>query len=145
MCTPPLIIIFVAFFINGTDYFVGGMAAIVTGPIMYCIFKRRYGGLTRIDRVKYPVNPSTGLDIGDTKRMAWIFAALTLVGAIASFFLPWYDDPAYYTETYGIDGLFGFLISCIRWMTVASGVLTAILVIVAGRVEPKGAEASASA
>ncbi len=51
----------------------------------------------------------------------------------------------YYTEAYGIEGLFDFLISCVRWMTVASGVLTAILVIVAGRVEPKGAEVSASA
>jgi hypothetical protein len=137
MCIPSLIIIFVAFFINGTDYFVGGMAALVTGPIMYFIFKRRYGGLTRTDPVNYPVNSSTGLGIGDTKRMAWMFAAMTLVGVIAAFFLPWYDDPEYYTETYGIEGLFGFLISCIRWMTVASGVLTVILVIIASRVEPR--------
>jgi hypothetical protein len=77
--------------------------------------------------------------------MAWMFAALTLVGAIAAFFLPWYDDPEYYTETYGIEGLFGFLINCIRWMTVASGVLTVILVIIASRVEPRDAEVSASA
>jgi amino acid transporter len=145
MCIPALIIIFVAFFINGTDYFVGGMAALVTGPIMYFIFKRKYGGLTQIDPVNYPVNSSTGLGIGDTKRMAWMFAAMTLVGVIAAFFLPWYDDPEYYMETYDIEGLFGFLISCIRWMTVASGVLTVILVIIASRVEPKDAEAAASA
>ena len=60
---------------------------------MYFIFKRKYGGLTKIDPVNYPVNSSTGLGIGDTKRMTWMFAAMTLVGAIASFFLPWYDDP----------------------------------------------------
>jgi len=135
MCIPALIIIFVAFFINGTDYFVGGMAAIVTGPIMYFIFKRKYGGLTQTDPVKYPANPSTGLGMGDTKRMAWMFAAMTLVGLIAAFFLPWYDDPEYYTETYGIEGLFDFLISCIRWMTAASGVLTVILMIIASKVE----------
>ncbi len=145
MCIPSLIIIFVAFFINGTDYFVGGMAALVTGPIMYFVFKRRYGGLTKIDPVNYPVNSSTGLGIGDTKRMAWMFAGMTLIGVLASFFLPWYDDPEYYTETYGIEGLFAFLISCIRWMTVASGVLTVILVIIASTVEPKDAEAAASA
>jgi amino acid transporter len=145
MCTPALIIIFIAFFINGTDYFVGGMAALVTGPIMYFIFKRRYGGLTKIDPEYYPVNSSTGLGIGDTKRMAWMFAAMTFVGCIAAFFLPWYDDAAYYTETYGIEGLFDFLIGCIRWITVASGVLTGVLVIVAGRVEPKDAGAAASA
>ena len=141
MCVPSLIIIFVAFFINGTDYFVGGMAALVTGPIMYFIFKRKYGGLTQTDPVNYPVNSSTGLGIGDTKRMAWMFAAMTLVGVIAAFFLPWYDNPEYYTETRGIKGLLGYLISCVRWMTVASGVLTVILVIIASRVDPKDAEA----
>jgi amino acid transporter len=145
MCIPSFIIIFVAFFINGTDYFVGGMAALVSGPIMYFIFKRRYGGLARIDPVNYPVNSRTGLGMGDTKRMAWMFGALTLVGVIASFFLPWYDDPHDFTETYGIEGLFGFLIGCIRWMTVASGALTVILVIIASRVEPRAAKAPESA
>jgi amino acid transporter len=139
MCVPSLVIIFVAFFINGTDYFVGGMTALVSGPIMYFIFKKKYGGLTRTDPVNFPVNTRTGLGIGDTRRMAWMFAAMTLVGAIAAFFLPWYDDPAYYTETYGIEGLFAFLITCIRWITVASAVLTVILVIIASKVEPKRA------
>ena len=37
------------------------------------------------------------------------------------------------------------LISCIRWMTAASGVLTVILVIIARRVEPKDSEAAACA
>ena len=86
------------------------------------------------------MNSRTGLGIGDTKRMAWMFAAMTFVGFIASFFLPWYDDPASFSETYGIEGLFDFLISCIRWITVASGVLTLTLVIIANRVEPKRAE-----
>ncbi len=144
MCIPPLLIIFVAFFINGTDYFVGGMAALATGPIMYFIFKRKYGGLAQIDPVNYPVNPRTGLGMGDTKRMAWMFGAMTLVGVLASFFLPWYDDPAYYTETYGIEGLFGLLIGCIRWMTVASGVLTVILATIASRVEKTSTDAEAS-
>ena len=74
-----------------------------------------------------------------------MFAAMTLLGVIASFFLPWYDDPEYYTKTYGIEGLFGFLISSIRWMTVASGVLTVTLVIIASRVEPRFGGTAASA
>jgi len=137
MCVPSFIIIFIAFFINGTDYFVGGMAALLTGPIMYFIFKRKYGGLAKIDPVNYPVNPSTGLGVGDTRRMAWMFGIMTIVGGIAALFLPWYDSPEYYTETYGIEGLFDFLISCIHWTTIASGVLTVILIILASRVEPK--------
>jgi len=145
MCIPALIIIFIAFFINGTDYFAGGMAALVTGPMMYFVFKRRYGGLTQVDPLNYPVNSKTGLGIGDTKRMAWMFAAMTVIGFIASFFLPWYDDPDSYRTVYGIEGIFDFLISCIRWITVASGALTVILAILASRVEPKCAEAAASA
>jgi amino acid transporter len=137
MCVPPLIIVFIAFLISGTDYFVGGMAALATGPVMYLVFKRKYGGLAKTDPENYPINPGTGLGIGDTRRMAWLFAAMTLLGGIAAFFLPWYDDPDYYTETYGIEGLFGYLISMIRWITFASGVLTVLLVIVARRVEPK--------
>lgn len=140
MCVPSFIIIFVAFFINGADYFVGGMAALATGPLMYVIFKRKYGGLAQNDPVRYPLNKSTGLGIGDTRRMARMFAIMTLIGLIANFFLPWYEDPAYYTETYGIEGLFDILISCIRWMTLASGVLTVALMIIAGRVEPKKLE-----
>ncbi len=136
MCIPSLIIIFIAFFINGTDYFVGGMAALVTGPIMYFIFKRKYGGLAKTDPVNYPLNKSTGLGIGDTRRMAWLFFSMTVIGLIAIFFLPWYDDPSYYTETYGIEGLFDILISCIRWITAASTVLTVVLVVIARRVEP---------
>lgn len=143
MCIPSLIIIFVAFFINGTDYFVGGMAALVTGPVMYFIFKRKYGGLTRIDPVNYPLNSSTGLGIGDTRRMAWLFGIMTFVGLIATFFLPWYDDPAYYTETYGIEGLFDILMSCIRWITAASGLLTVVLIIIAFRFEPNDTKQAA--
>jgi amino acid transporter len=141
MCIPSLIFIFVNFYINGTDYFVGGVAALVTGPIMYFIFKRKYGGLTKTDPVKYPANSRTGLGIGDTKRMAWMFATLTVIGFIGAFFLPWYDGPEYYMETYGTERLFDILIRCVRWMTVAFGAVTLILVVIARRVEPKGAKA----
>ena len=44
--------------------------------------------------------------------------------------VPWYEDPEYYTETYGTEGLFGML--------------TVILVIIASRVEPKDAGADTS-
>jgi amino acid transporter len=136
MCIPALMIVFIAFFINGADYFVGGLAALATGPLMYFIFKRKYGGLTKSNPVDHPVNERTGLAIGDTRRMAWIFGMMTLLGVLASFFLPWYEDPMYYTEMYGIEGLFDMLINTIRWLTAASGLLTVILAIVAGKVEP---------
>jgi amino acid transporter len=136
MCVPPLCIAFLALFINGTDYFVGGMIALLSGPAAYFIFKRKYGGLAKIDPERYPVNPKTRLGTGDTKRMAVMFGCLTAAGIIAVFFLPWYDDPQSYTDDYGIEGLFDILMSCIRWMTAAFGVLTAALMIIARRLEP---------
>jgi hypothetical protein len=42
-------------------------------------------------------------------------------------------------ETYGTERLFDILIRCVRWMTVAFGAATLILVVIARRVEPKGA------
>ena len=72
-----------------------------------------------------------------------MFAGLTAAGIIASLFLPWYEDPQAYTDDYGIEGLFEILISSIRWMTVAAGVLTVALGVIARRVEPKRAKGSA--
>ena len=136
MCVPPICIAFMALFLSGTDYFVGGMLALLSGPVAYFIFKRKYGGLTKKDPVRHPVNPITRLGIGDTRRMAWMFGGLTAIGIIAVFFLPWYEDPQSYTDDYGIEGLFNILMSCIRWMTAAFGALTVVLLVIAKRVEP---------
>ena len=65
-----------------------------------------------------------------------MFGCLTVIGIIAMFFLPWYEDPQAYTDDYGIEGLFDILMNCVRWMTVAFGVLTAALLVLAKRVEP---------
>jgi amino acid transporter len=142
MCVPPLAIAFLALFINGADYFVGGMVALVTGPATYFIFKKKYGGLTKVDPEKHPLNPRTGLGVGDTRRMAMIFTGLRIIGIFAVFFLPWYDDPQGYAQIYGVDGVFETLMSWIRWLAAASGALTTILWIVASRVEPKTGETS---
>jgi amino acid transporter len=145
MCIPPVAIAFLALFISGTDYFVGGLLALFSGPVAYFIFKRKYGGLARNDATRYPANPKTGLAVGDTKRMAWMFGCLTIIGLIAVFFLPWYDDPQSYTDDYGIEGIFDTLMTCVRWMTVGFGALTAAMILLARRVEPQGNASIASA
>ena len=135
MCIPPLVIAFAALFINGTDYFVGGMIAIVTGPIAYVIFRKAYGGLTKAHPLEHPSNPKTGLAVGDLKRMAWMFAGLTAIGVVAAIFLPWYDDAEYYRIAYEIEGLFEVMIRSIRWITVGSAALTLSLILLAKRLE----------
>jgi hypothetical protein len=141
MCVPPLFVTTVALFVNGTDYFVGGMIALVTGPIAYCVFRRAYGGLTAVDPVRHPANPRTGLALGDTRRMASMFAGMAVAGLIGIFFLPWYDDPQIYAENYGVDGFFAILMQAVRWMTAISAALALALAVLARRIEPRGADA----
>ena len=140
MCVSPVAIAFLVLFISGTDYFLGGMLALVSGPIAYFVLKRKYGGLAKDDPERYPLNPRTRLGIGDTRRMAWMFGLLTAAGIIAMFFLPWYEDPASYSEDYGIEGFFDILMSWIHWMTGVFGVTTIALLLISRRVEPSGRE-----
>ena len=43
--------------------------------VAYIIFKKVYGGLTRDNPEKHPVDPRTGLAVGDTRRIL-LFAAI---------------------------------------------------------------------
>ncbi|MDR0518807.1 MAG: APC family permease [Clostridiales Family XIII bacterium] len=92
ICIMPICVAFFSFFINGTDYFIGGMVGIITGPILYAIWKNIYGGLASKDPALHPVNPRTRLAVGDLKRMSFLFFVLGIIGAVGSFFLPWYES-----------------------------------------------------
>lgn len=91
LCIVPICVAFFSFMINGTDYFIGGMIGIVTGPILYFIWRKMYGGLTKKDPVLHPKNDRTGLAIGDSFRMALMFLILGTIGIIGRVFLPWYE------------------------------------------------------
>ena len=73
-----------------TDFFIGGMMGIVSGPVLYILWKKMYGGLAKKDPVKYPVNPKTGLAMGDLKRISYIFFGLAAMGGLATAWLPWF-------------------------------------------------------
>jgi amino acid transporter len=92
ICIIPICIAFFSFLVNGTDYFIGGMIGIITGPILYVIWRRFYGGLSKKDPVGNPVNPRTRLAKGDMKRMSFLFLILGLVGFGGCLFLPWYES-----------------------------------------------------
>ena len=149
ICLMPILIAFFAFFINGTDYFIGGMIGIISGPILYYIWKRMYGGLAKNDPVKYPLNPKTKLAVGDTKRMSFTFALLSLMGFIGYPFLRWFEGdwygewgPEYYAEANaGIPLLsnFDMMLNVILGGAVVLAVVAIIFGIVASKVEPKKA------
>jgi amino acid transporter len=42
----PIAIAIIALFVNGTDYLIGGLIAVLTGPVAYLIFKNVYKGTT---------------------------------------------------------------------------------------------------
>lgn len=140
ICIVPCIIAFAAFFINGTDYFIGGMVGIISGPVLYFIWRRRYGGLTKKDAKTYPKNEKTGMAVGDLKRMSTMFGILTVMGIIGLLFLPWFEGDwgnDWYLEVYGLEGFFDTMLVWIRWATIAAGVATVGLGIAASKVEPR--------
>lgn len=91
ICIIPICVAIFATYVNGSDYYLGGMLGIITGPILYFIWRKRYGGLTAKDPERFPVNKKTGLAEGDTKRMAFLFFIMTVMNIAALFFEPWYE------------------------------------------------------
>jgi hypothetical protein len=139
LCIVPIVIAVASFFINGTDYFIGGMLGLVSGPILYVFWKRRYGGLAKKG---HPVNPRTGLALGDLRRIAGVFFGLAVVGFVAVPWLRWFEGSwaeEYYTETYG-SGLLSNFDAMITGILIAAAVSLVVAVItwlVALKLEPK--------
>ena len=105
-CAIPIAVAFIALYINGTDYFVGGLLAMCSGPVAYMIFKPMFGGLFKKDPEKNPINLKTKFAVGDTRRIAFSFALIGVLFLIGRVFLPWYDNPAYYIDFYGSETIF---------------------------------------
>lgn len=91
ICIIPICVAALAFLINGSDYFLGGMVGLISGPVLYIIWRRRYGGLTRKDPEMFPGNPRTGLAVGDIKRISVLCTIFSVMNIIACFFMPWYE------------------------------------------------------
>lgn len=142
ICIVPMFIAFASYFINGTDFFIGGMMGIISGPVMYIIWRKMYGGLSKKDPISFPNNEKTGLAMGDMKRIAVTFIGLGFIGILGSVWLPWYEGdwgPEYYAEEYG-GGLFGNfdgMINAIFIATIVSFVIGIICAFIAAKVEPK--------
>ena len=141
LCTVPITVAFIAFLINGSDYFIGGMIGIMTGPIMYVLWRRKYGGLTKKNPKYFISNTKTGLAIGDLKRMTVVFGILAVIGFIGIFFLPWYE--ADYTSADYFDGMFtqhkgliAGMMGAIKIATVISALTSVVCGIAGVKLEP---------
>ena len=139
VCIVPICVAVISFLINGSDYFIGGMIGIISGPILYFIWRRKYGGLSKKDPVAFPLNKTTGLAMGDTKRLTVLFALLAAIGLAGCFFLPWYEAEWAYPDDYDMT-LFasqGALWMGIRVMTIICAGLAVIFAFVSRAIEPK--------
>lgn len=135
----PVVVGVLAYLLNGTDYFMGGLIGICTGPIAYFVFKRRYGGLHKSDPKKYPVNRITGLAQGDLYRISYFFLIVCVLSLMGSAFLPWYEGSwgqEYYFETYGAD-VFGTFLSVIKGFAAAGAALFVVFRVIAKKTEKK--------
>jgi amino acid transporter len=142
--TPGITIAVISLFFNGTDYFLGGMFGLISSPVMYYIFKRKYGGLTANDAEKHPINPKTKLANGDLYRIASLFGLFALLGFVGGYmFFPWYEGAwasEYYAGAYGSENAFAILLSGIKWTSLSFASIAILLIIIAYRVEPRSSK-----
>ena len=149
ICIVPICVAIFATFVNGSDYYLGGMVGIVSGPILYFIWRRRYGGLTVKDPVRFPKNEKTGLGIGDTKKLAFLFMIMTIMNVIALVFEPWYEgwgtDDAWEAGDYfdgmfenaNVDVILGSIQTGLYILTAVCAILMIVFFFVYRKVEPK--------
>ena len=104
LCIVPICVAFFSFFVNGSDYFIGGFIGILTGPVLYFIWRKMYGGLSVKNPERYRKNEKTGLRQGDLKRLAFLLLLLAVLGVIAIFFMPYYE--AGYSAADYFQGMF---------------------------------------
>ncbi len=142
ICIVPIAVGIAAFFINGADYFIGGMAGILSGPLVYFVWKRKYKGLTNKNPLLYPLNPHTGLAPGDLKRMSFLFGILAVMSAAAVPWLRWFEADwgvENHLSTYGSGFLsdFNMVINAIGIGAAVFAVLAALMFALSKKYEKK--------
>jgi amino acid transporter len=144
LIVPGVAIAVLALFLNGSDYFLGGMIGLISSPIMYVVWKRYYGGMTKEDPEKYPINPKTKLGKGDLHRTSAIFLLFAAFGIFGSFvFFPWYESDwgSYYVEVYGGTDPMSVIFTGIKIVSFIYLVVGVALKAYALKNDPKPAEA----
>lgn len=128
----PILIAVIALLVNGTDYLFVGLVATATGPVVYLIVKRIYGGMYSIDPQKHPINCRTKLAFGDTLRIGVYMAVTGAFAFIGQLWLRWYEVE--YGE-WGVDDydMFGAYIpdimNILKWgglILAAAGIVLAL-------------------
>ena len=89
-CGAPVLISVTALLINGTDYLAIGLMGLCSGPVVYVIFKKLYGGFAVNDPEGCPVNRA-GLAVGDSARIGVFMFLAGAMAFLGQFWLRWYE------------------------------------------------------
>lgn len=147
LCIVPICVALFAIVINGSDYYIGGMTAMATGPILYIIWRRMYGGLTKKDPEAFPGNSRTGLAVGDTKRVSLLFLCMTVMNVATCVFVPWYEgwgtDDAWESGDYfdeivenvNVDTIVNVIGTYLHVFTAVCAILCVVFFLISRRVE----------
>ncbi len=156
ICIVPICVAVFAFFVNGSDYYTGGMLGIISGPILYFIWRRMYGGLSKKDPEAFVCNPRTGLAVGDTRRISFLLLIVTVMNIVALVFEPWYEgwgtEDAWESGDYfdgileavDVDTIVG-TVKIVLWvMTIVCAIACILIYLLSKKVEPSMEEQKAA-
>ena len=115
MCVMVLIVCVIFLYLNGTDYFFFGTAIVFIGPPLYWLLKRSF--------MEEKGKGKKVLNRGERKQIAFLFLLVAVLSAGGYLFFPWYDDPEFFEEVYGVPGILDTFINGIGIMAVASAIL----------------------
>ncbi|MBE6029358.1 MAG: APC family permease [Clostridiales bacterium] len=152
ICIVPTCVAIFAFFVNGSDYYLGGMIGLLTGPVLYLIWRRMYGGLSKKDPEAFVCNPRTGLAVGDTRRISFLLLIITIMNLIALAFEPWYEgwgtEDAWESGDYfdgileaaNVDTIVGTIRIVLWIVTIVCAAACIIIYLLSKKVEPSKEE-----
>lgn len=143
ICIVPICVALFSFFINGSDCYLAGAIGMVSGTVLYFIWRRRYGGLTKKNAELFPVNKKTGLAVGDTRKIAFMLLLLSIFNVIACFFMPWYEN-GWEADSYfdgmlpnaNVDTITTIIYTGLHVFTVICAIATVVFFAISRKVEP---------
>lgn len=138
----PALVAVVAFYLNGMDYFIYGLALLLIICISYPIVKIKLGGLYLTAPELYPRNERTKLAYGDIYRignLTAIIGALAVFGYFAFQVIEGSWGPEYYAAAYksGLLSDFGAMRTTLLVGGLICIVLAIIMRIIASKVDKK--------
>lgn len=129
ICIIPIALAVFAFLINGSDYYVGGMTGLLTGIVLYIVWRRRYGGLSKKYPERFPANPKTGLRYGDTRKISFLLLLMSIMNVAEFLFVPWYEGWFGGVNEWGAGDYFDGMLSNANITTIQTALQTSLSIL----------------